>query len=46
MLLHYRLTGEDLECKPGVLEEAKFGYSLLGKEFNKGLEKKIKSKDF
>ena len=34
------LNGEDLECKPSVLEQAKFDYSPLGKIFNKGLPKK------
>ena len=32
------LTGEDLGYKPGVVEKAKFGYSSLGKVFNKGLD--------
>ena len=41
------LTGEDLGYKPGVdeylvAEQAKFEYSLLGKVFNKGLEKENK----
>ena len=36
------LTGEDLGYKPGVVEQAKFEYSLLGKVFNKGLEKEDK----
>ena len=31
------LTGEDLGLKPSTVEEAKFGYSPLGKIFNKGL---------
>ena len=31
------LTGEDLGYKPGVVEQAKFEYSPLGKVFNKGL---------
>ena len=30
------LVGEDLGYKPGVVEQAKFEYSLLGKVFNKG----------
>ena len=33
------LTGADLGNKPGVVEQAKFEYSPLGKFFNKGLEK-------
>ena len=33
------LTGEDLRYKPDVVEQAKFDYSLLGKVFNKILEK-------
>ena len=40
------LIGEDLGYKPGVVEQAKFEYSPLGKVFNKGLDKKIKKKDF
>ena len=31
------LTGEDLGLKPSTAEQAKFGYSPLGKIFNKGL---------
>ena len=31
------LTGEDLDLKPSTIEQAKFGYSPLGKIFNKGL---------
>ena len=30
------LVGEDLGYNPGVVEQAKFEYSLLGKVFNKG----------
>ena len=33
------LTSEDLGCKPGVVEQAKFDCSPLGKVFNKGLDK-------
>ena len=33
------LTGEDLGLKPSTIEKAKFGYSPLGKNFNKGLNK-------
>ena len=33
------LTGEDLGLKPSTIEQAKFGYSLLGKIFNKRLDK-------
>ena len=32
------LTGEDLRYKPGVVEQAEFEYSPLGKVFNKGLK--------
>ena len=31
------LTGEDSGLKPSTIEQAKFGYSPLGKVFNKGL---------
>ena len=31
------LTGENLSLKPSTVEQAKFGYSRLGKIFNKGL---------
>ena len=31
------LTGKDLGLKPSTVEQAKFGYSPLGKIFNKGL---------
>ena len=33
------LTGEDLGLKPNIVEQAKFEYSLLGKTFNKRLDK-------
>ena len=33
------LTGEDLGLKPSTVEQAKFEYSPLGKNFNKGLDK-------
>ena len=33
------LTGEDLGLKQSTVEQAKFEYSLLGKNFNKGLDK-------
>ena len=36
------LTGEDLECKPGLLEQAKTEHSPFGKVFNKGLDKEDK----
>ena len=36
------LTGEDLGYKPDVVHKAKFEYSLLGKVFNKGLDKSEK----
>ena len=32
------LTGEDLGLKPSTVEQAKFGYSPLGKMFTKGLD--------
>ena len=32
-------TGQDLGCKPSVIEQTKFDYSLLGKVFTKGLDK-------
>ena len=33
------LTGEDLGSKPNAIEQAKFGYTPLGKTFDKGLDK-------
>ena len=36
------MIGEDLGYKPGVVEQAKFENSPLGKVFNKGLEKEDK----
>ena len=33
------LTGEDLEYKPSVFEQAKYDYSPLGNIFTKGLDK-------
>ena len=33
------LTGEYLGLKPNTIEQARFEYSLLGKFFNKGLDK-------
>ena len=39
------LTGEDLQHKPGVVEQAKFEYSPLGKVFNRGLEKEDKKEE-
>ena len=33
------MTDEDLGFKPSTVEQAKFDYSLLGKVFNKGLNK-------
>ena len=33
------LTGEDLDIKPGTIEQAKSEYSLLGKTFNKWWDK-------
>ena len=38
------LTSKDLGYKPGVVEQAKFEYSPLGKVFNKRLEKEDKKK--
>ena len=40
------LTGEDLGYKPDVIQIAKFEYSPLGKNFNKGLHESDKKKDF
>ena len=39
------LTGEDLRYKPGVVEQAKFEYSSLGRVFNKELEKEDKKEE-
>ena len=36
------LTDEDLECKPGVVEQDKFEYSPLGRVFNKESDKEDK----
>ena len=33
------LTGEDLGLKPNTIEQTRLEYSLLGKIFNKGLDK-------
>ena len=38
------VTKQDLKYKPDALEQAKFAYSLLGKVFNDGLNKKDKTK--
>ena len=38
-------TGEDLGLKPNTIEQAKFEYSPLGKNFNKGLSEDDKKKD-
>ena len=38
------LIGEDLGYKPGVVAQAKFEYSPLGKVFKKGLDKKKERK--
>ena len=35
-------TDEDLVCKPGLVEQAKFQYSPSGEIFNKELEKEDK----
>ena len=42
---HEYLTGEDLEYKPGVAEQAKFEYPPLCKAFNKGLERQDKEEE-
>ena len=42
---HEYLTGEDLRYKPTTGEQAKFEYSLLGKVFNRGLDKDDKKRD-
>ena len=39
------LTGEDLALKPSIVEQAKFEYSPLGKDFTKGLDNKDEQKD-
>ena len=39
------MTGEDLGYRPGVLKEAKFDYSPLGKVFNMGLDNKDDKKE-
>ena len=39
LVKHEYLTGEDLGLKPSTIKQTKFEYSLLGKIFNKGLEK-------
>ena len=36
------LTGEDLGCKPSVIEQAQFEYSPVGNIFNKGLKEEDK----
>ena len=38
------LSGEDLDLKPSTVEQAKFDYSPLGKNFNKGLDKNDQKK--
>ena len=38
------LTGEDLGCKPDVVQKAKFEYSPLGEAFNKIFKKDDKNK--
>ena len=40
------LTGDDVEHKTGVIEQAKFKYSPLSKVFNKGIEKEDKKERF
>ena len=39
------LTCEDLRYRPNVLEQTKFGYSLLGEVFDKGLDDKDDKKE-
>ena len=39
------LTGEDLDLKPSTVEQAKFEYSPLGKDFTKGLGDKDDKKE-
>ena len=39
------LTGEDLDLKPSTVEQAKFEYSPLGKDFTKGLGDKDNKKE-
>ena len=38
------LTGEDLGCKPDIIQRAKFEYSPLGEAFNKVFKKDDKNK--
>ena len=40
------LTGEDLGLKPITVEQVRFEYSQLGKDFNKELKEEDKKKDF
>ena len=40
------LTGQDLGSKPSIVEQARFGYSPLGKIFNKGLYKDNQKEGF
>ena len=37
------LTRKDLKYKPNALDKAKFEFSPLGKAFNQGLDKKLKT---
>ena len=37
------LTRKDLKYKPHALDKAKFEFSPLGKAFNQGLDKKLKT---
>ena len=39
------ITDEDLGLKPNTIEPARFEYSLLGKNFNKGLDKNDKKEE-
>ena len=40
------MTGEDLGCKPSIIEQPKFDYSSLSNIFDKGLDKDDKKKSF
>ena len=40
------LTSDDLGLKPNTIEQARFEYSLLGKVFNKGLDKDDKTEGY
>ena len=40
------LTSDELGLKPNTIEQARFEYSLLGKMFNKGLDKDDKKEGY